>query len=82
MKKLYAHFQDLSSVYVGPFATREEITAHAQFCKSRGDGAELIEIVEVVPDSELLFSPEDDRESMDGMMPIDDPKDTSPIRYE
>jgi len=58
--QVYIHFQDLVSAYVGPFATFAQINEHLAFCRARGDGATVMEIVETVPAGEFQMTPEQD----------------------
>lgn len=58
---MFAHFQDLVSGYVGPFDSLEALRDHAAFCKARGDGGELVEVVDAPPPGAMVMTPAEDR---------------------
>lgn len=60
---MYAVFAELYlTAYVGPFASMEEVEAHLEFCRARGDAAEYRGTVPVPPeDPMLLLTPGEDR---------------------
>lgn len=68
-KPFYLLVEDLAAALIGPFSTFDEVVAHQQFRKERGDSAEVLGVyrhTDLVLDAReyahIELTPEEDRE--------------------